>query len=60
MAYSLGLLAFYGLMIAQAAGAGVSYLYPWHRAGESLPCPLDNEPNEAPLAASDSVYKSAA
>ncbi len=60
MAYSLGMLAFYGLMIAQAAGAAGAYLYPWHRAGESLPSPLDNEPDEAPLAASDTVYKSAA
>jgi hypothetical protein len=35
MAYSLGLLAFYCLMIAQSAGAGASYLYPWDRAGEA-------------------------
>jgi hypothetical protein len=35
MVYSLGLLAFCCLMIAQAAGAGASYLYPWHRAGEA-------------------------
>jgi hypothetical protein len=33
--YSLGLLAFYCLMIAQSAGAGASYLYPWHRAGDA-------------------------
>ena len=60
MAYSLGMLAFYGLMIAQAAGAGGAYLYPWHRAGETLPPTLDNEPNETPLAASNPLYKSAA
>jgi hypothetical protein len=33
--YSLSLLAFYCLLIAQSAGAGASYLYPWHRAGEA-------------------------
>ncbi len=60
MAYSLGLLAFYCLMIAQSAGAGVAYLYPWHRAGENLPCPLDNEPNKTPLAAFDPMYETAA
>jgi len=35
MTFSLGLLAFYCLMIAASAGAVASYLYPWHRAGEA-------------------------
>jgi len=35
MAYALGLLAFYGLIIAQSAGAGAAYLYPWHRARDA-------------------------
>lgn len=31
MAYSVDLLAFFGLMTAQSLGAAFAYLYPWHQ-----------------------------